>query len=159
MQETYARLVGLDTVAHVRNGKTYMFQVAHSILLTHVRRAKVVGIQTFADMDELGAAADEASPEQQVMARDELGRLASAIAALPPKAGEVFKLRRVSGLSQQEVAAHLGISESTVEKHMSRAYHRLMDLFGYGGKPVAGASKGSAEELRRRYVEGDRSRN
>jgi RNA polymerase sigma-70 factor (ECF subfamily) len=43
-----------------------------------------------------------------------------AVRELPVQCRRVFVLRKVYGLSQQEVARHLGISEATVEKHVAK---------------------------------------
>jgi RNA polymerase sigma-70 factor (ECF subfamily) len=43
-------------------------------------------------------------------------------------------LRRIDGLTQREVAERLGISVSTVEKHIASAMRRLSDAFAYGGE-------------------------
>lgn len=103
----------------MRNPKTYAFQSAYSVLITHVRRSRVTAFQTVSDIDQLGAIADEPSPEHRVADRDELQHLGEAIAALPPQVREVFTLRKVESLPQRKVAHRLGISESTFEKHMS----------------------------------------
>jgi RNA polymerase sigma factor (sigma-70 family) len=148
VQETYARLIALDSVEHIRNSRNYMFQAAHSVLMTHLRRSKVVSFVTVADVEELGVAASEASPEHQAADRDELQRLAEAIAGLPPKVRDVFVLRRIHGLAQRDVARRLGVSESTVEKHMSRGFHVLMEMFGRCGKRSDRASKSVEKEVR-----------
>jgi len=148
VQETYARLISLDSVEHVRNSRNYMFQTAHSVLMTHLRRSKVVSFVTVADVEQLGLAAAEASPERQAADRDELQRLAEAIAGLPARMRDVFVLRRVHGLAQRDVALRLGVSESTVEKHMSRSFHLLMEMFGRCGKPEVDASRSAVAEVK-----------
>jgi RNA polymerase sigma factor (sigma-70 family) len=140
IQETYTRLISAASVEHVRNPRTYAFQTAHSVLVDHVRRSKVIALSTVSDLEALGAVSMEPSPEHQIIAQDELQRLAEAILALPKRIGEVFRLRRIDGLSQREVAKRLGISESTVEKHMSRSFLLMLDLFGRGAIPPAEAS-------------------
>jgi RNA polymerase sigma factor (sigma-70 family) len=130
VQETYARLIAVESVAQVRNVKAYAFQTAHSVMASHVRRAKVVSFQHVSDMDQLGVAAGEAGPEAQAIGHQELQRLARAIARLPAKVRRVFMLRRIDGLSQRDVARRLGLSESTVEKHMGRALLLLLESFG-----------------------------
>jgi RNA polymerase sigma-70 factor (ECF subfamily) len=140
VQETYARLVSAESVAGVRDPRTYAFSAAHSVILTHVRRARVVSFQAMADLDVLGAVSPDAAPERQLLDRQELRRLAEALAALPPKTARIFSLRRVHGLSQRQIAERLALPESTVEKHISRAIHALMVRFGRGGKPRSRAS-------------------
>src|SRR3546814_3805048 len=74
------------------------------------------------------------SQEQCAIDRDELRHLAHAIAAMPPQTREAFMLRRVHGLPQREIAVRMQLSESTVEKHISRGIRFLIDWFGHRGK-------------------------
>jgi RNA polymerase sigma factor (sigma-70 family) len=150
VQETYAILCGLETIDHIRNPRQYAFQTAYSVVLRHVRHAKVVPMRTFNDLDQLQIALPDASPEQMAIDRDSLGELARFIATLPGRAQQVFILRRVEGLSQRDIAQKLHISESTVEKHISKALRLLSDHFGHGGEGGGDASTtGIAEECRK----------
>lgn len=156
VQETYAVLVQRADVASIRNPRSYAFQVAKSILLQDLRRSRVVAIGSVTDLEMLDQPADMPSPEQQAIGRDELARVATAIAAMPRQTRRAFQLRRVEGLSQRDVAAALGLSESTVEKHFVRGIKLLMQQFGRGGKASSDASISSDEG--RAFAE-DRARN
>lgn len=134
VQETYTRLMTAESVAHIRDVRSYFFQVAGSVVIDNLRRLKVISIASAPSFDALDTPSDEPSPERQVMDRDELQRLAILIARLPGKVRDVFTLRRIHGLSQREVAARLGLAESTVEKHMSRGFLMISDWLGHGGK-------------------------
>ncbi len=160
IQETYTRLIAAESVQHVLDAKSYTFQVAGSVVIDHLRRMKVVSISSVPDLDTLEVVSDEPSPERQVIDREELHRLANAIAGLPAKVRDVFTLRRIYGLSQREVAEKMGISESTVEKHMSRGFFIMLERLGHGGnEPFHPSSSGSAKiEARRSHVRKDRSR-
>lgn len=63
--------------------------------------------------------------EAAMLAREDAAALASAIAALPEKAGQVFRLHKIDGLSHADIAARLGISRSGVEKHIAVAMAHL----------------------------------
>lgn len=141
VQEVYARLVALYSVDHVDNPKTYAFQVASSVVINHIRRLKVVAIDSVASFEHLDVADDVASPEQVVVDRDELRRLETTLASLPARVAEVFRLRRIEGLSQREVAQRLGLAESTVEKHMARGAVLVAERFKTGGIAQPPASK------------------
>ena len=73
---------------------------------------------------------------------------AQMIAALPGKVRDVFTLRRVYGLSQRDVAAKLGLAESTVEKHMARGFLIMLVQFGYGGNAPPQPSSSGSEKAR-----------
>lgn len=148
VQETYAKLIMLENVSAIVNPRAYVFQTAYSILINHVRRSRVVSFQAVHDIDQLGVMADEATPEDTLIGRDELYRLAQAISGLPGKIRDVFVLRRVKGLSQREVAKTLNLSESTVEKHMSRGFFLLMGAFSHGGNAEVRTSRAWGTKLR-----------
>ncbi len=130
VQETYARLAMLDDVSGIRNCRSYFFQAAQSVILSHVRHQRIVPIYAVDDVELHGMAGQEASPEVQAVDRDALFRIARIIANLPDQPRRVFVLRRVEGLSQRETAQNLRLSESTVEKHMARALRLFMDAVG-----------------------------
>lgn len=126
IQESYARLAGLESVDHVREPRAYLFTAARSLVHQHLRRAQVVAIETVAELDGLGVAAPRASPERFASSRQQLALAQRLLAGLPGRCREVFRMRRIEGLSQREVAARLRISQSTVEKHMIKALRLLM---------------------------------
>jgi RNA polymerase sigma factor (sigma-70 family) len=141
VQETYAVLAGLPGVAHIVSPRAYAFQTAQSIILRHLRRARVVRIDAVGDASDLDAVLDAPSPEQQAAARQDLRFALAVIAAMPPKRRQAFTLRKIEGLSQREIARRMGISESTVEKHIGHALHMLMDAV----KQAEGRTEGSGE--------------
>ena len=57
--------------------------------------------------------------------RQRLALLTRALSDLPDKTSAIFRLHKFEGLSYAEVAARLGISRSSVEKHMMDALRHL----------------------------------
>lgn len=154
IQETYATLARLDDVGHVRNPRAYLFTVAQSLVLQHVRRASIVSIEVVAEVDALDASHDHRSPDRHAMARQELHRVGMLIAALPARCRQAFVLRKVHGLTQREIAKRMRISESTVEKHIGKGVRLLaaaMADAACGGdteKEPAGAGSGHGKASR-----------
>lgn len=140
VQETYARLSTLESVSGIRDPKTYFFQTAHSIIVSHVRRSRIVPILAVGHLEAFEMASDQPGPETQVADHQELQRLAEAMAKLPGKIRDVFVLRRVHDLTQRQVAERLGLSENTVEKHMSKGFSLIASLFDRGGNASPQAS-------------------
>jgi RNA polymerase sigma factor (sigma-70 family) len=130
VQESYAILARLERTDHIRNPQAYFFSTARSVILAHLRRAKVVSIDAVEELDRLGLPFDGTSPEQQTSDRQELRRLAQTLEQLPDKCRQAFILRKVEGLSHRQIAQHMDISPSTVEKHIASALSRIMRLYG-----------------------------
>ncbi|KRA65332.1 RNA polymerase subunit sigma-24 [Caulobacter sp. Root656] len=147
IQEAYTILAELETVDAIRHPRAYLFQVARSVIMRHVRRARIVPIHTVGDLERLEQAENAASPEQYAIDRDELRQLAHAIAAMPLKTREAFVLRRVRDMPQREIAARMRISENTVETHISRGILFLIDWFGRGGNKRSQTSKTLEAEI------------
>jgi RNA polymerase sigma-70 factor (ECF subfamily) len=147
IQEAFAKLVAIPSVVGIRDPRTYLFQVAKSVVASHLRSQKIVAI-TVSDTDILDLAGDEPSAEVRLSDRQELLRLAEGIAALPEPTRTIFKLRRIDQLPQREIAQRLRMPESTVEKHVSRAIFQMSSLLGRGGKRRVVASKNRVEAKR-----------
>lgn len=60
-------------------------------------------------------------PDEELTLKEIKRRLEVASAKLPDKCQQVFMLSRFEHLSQQEIASRLGISLSTVKKHLTKA--------------------------------------
>ncbi len=147
IQEAYTILAELESVEGIRHPRAYLFQVARSIIVRHVRRARIVAIHAVDDLERLEHPDEAASPERLAIDRDELRQLARAIAAMPAKTQEAFVLRRVKGLPQREIAAQMRISENTVETHISRGILFLIDWFGSGGNQRSRTSRKTELEI------------
>lgn len=50
-----------------------------------------------------------------------INAVTEAMDRMAPKCLEVFRLRKIDGLSHTEIAERLGISKKTVERHITRA--------------------------------------
>ena len=70
--------------------------------------------------------------------------LLRAVNGLPPKCRDVFVLRMIEGLSQREIAERLGITVSTVEKHLARGLRHCKDSLA--AQQADGAPGGEAPQ-------------
>jgi RNA polymerase sigma-70 factor (ECF subfamily) len=60
-----------------------------------------------------------------LVAKERVRLLAEAVAALPPKMGQAFRLHKLEGQSQAETARAMGVSVKMVEKHIQAAIANL----------------------------------
>jgi len=124
-QEVYVRVYEAAVVERPIAVKPFLFATAHNLLVARARREKIVSIETFADVDELGLATDDLSPERHAGGRLELGLLQRALEALPARCRQVVSLRRIAGYSQREVAGEMGITEDTVQRQIAIGMRQL----------------------------------
>lgn len=126
VQECYCRLARLTDVSRIAEPRAYLFTIARNIALEHRRRASVVRLETLSDTAEGQGGVDFLSPDRIVEARQDLGRLQSALDTLSERARQIFILRKVEGLSQKEIAEKLGITEAIVENDASRSLRAVL---------------------------------
>lgn len=127
-----ARRSGLPT-----NTRAYMFTLARNHLINHAKRARIVSFETIADLDAIGRETDIFETERSLTARDELRHAKAGIEKLPPRCREVIELRKLNGLSTQEVADVLGVTTETIRQHLKYGMKALIDhMLGGSGKIV-----------------------
>lgn len=69
-------------------------------------------------LDSDNLISDAESAEDRLLSREREGAYREAIAALPPRCREVIELRTMHELSYKEMSHRLGLSVSTLEKHI-----------------------------------------
>ena len=78
---------------------------------------------------EQGSVITDDPTGEAIREKELLAELETTIRALPEKCQLVFRLSRGQGFSHREIARELGVSENTIESHMSRALHTLRSRF------------------------------
>ncbi|HEY5239665.1 MAG TPA: RNA polymerase sigma factor [Rhizomicrobium sp.] len=127
-QDVYARTFESARRKIPSPARPFVFTIARNLVIDRARREHVVPIEAVADLEALGVALDAPGPERSVIARDELRQLQAAIDRLPPKCREVVVLGRIEGLSGRQIAARLGIAETTVSDHLTAGMYALIDM-------------------------------
>jgi RNA polymerase sigma factor (sigma-70 family) len=125
-QEAYVKMLQLErcpgTASFMRH---YLFRVAENLAVDRIRqRYSRSRIDQLTSMDDLF---QEAVAERTVMAGQELALLRAAVAELPEKYREAFRLIKLEDQSFQQAAHLMQLSERMVRKYITRAliYIRL----------------------------------
>lgn len=143
VQETYVRLCQVGNVEKIRNPRSYMFKTVKNLALDHVKRAEHrLSVHWDEDPEQgyTGARVDADDVYQQSAAREEFAHFCEAVRKLPAQCRRVFVLKKVYGYSQREIAEELGLSESTVEKHVALGVRRCHEFMNdqLGQEPAKG---------------------
>lgn len=118
VHETFARIIGYAGWREIENTRAFALRALKNCAIDAARRRSVVSISAISDLDRIDPPDPAPGPEMLLLAQDELRHLLNLVAALPPQCRKVFTLRKVYDFSHAEIAVRLGISVSTVEKHL-----------------------------------------
>jgi RNA polymerase sigma factor (sigma-70 family) len=148
VQETYVRIYALPDYTRVESPKGLLFRIAHNLAMERARRHKSQATDTMADLESLRVYSNEAPPEEQTDARRRFESFCVAVERLPPLCRRVFVLRKVHRLSQAEISEVLGVSTSTIEKHVAKGLVRCRDYLRESGLLDVTEAKARSRSLR-----------
>jgi RNA polymerase sigma factor (sigma-70 family) len=125
VQEAYARIwvLPLDSIKHPR---AYFSTIIKNLVAEQARRAKIVPMERMGEIEALNIVSEEPGPERHASARETLEHLRNTLDTLPPQCRRAFELRKIEGLTIQQAAGELGITESAVEKLLARALSKIL---------------------------------
>lgn len=125
VQEVFVRLSRRKGLASIENIEGYLFETAASVAIDLHRRGRVRSSDRHDVYDEDQHAVADFASDRVVEGRQELALVLAALRELPERSRNVFILARLERLRHAEIARRLGISVSTVEKHVVRALAHL----------------------------------
>lgn len=126
VQDAFSNLVNTSRQRQIDDPKAYLTRAARNLALNHLRHLRH-GIEVSVEDQVYNAIADQrASPEMELLYRQELRRLLAALSALPPRRREIFILHRFEEFTYGEIADRFGLSRRTVINHVINA---LDDLY------------------------------
>lgn len=124
MSEVLVRAYAVTDWERITAGRSFLFTIARNLMIDEARRTKIVAFEAIADLELLQSDQDL---EAQLHARDELRLVQDIVERFPPKPRRVFLSRRVQEKSPSEIAGEMGLSVSTIEKHLAKAVALLTE--------------------------------
>lgn len=126
-QTLWLRIQKVEDDPPIRDKRSFLFALAANVAWDHGRElARQRKIQAEAEAILWGPEAG-ASTDTMMIAREELARVLEAADDLSEPTRTIFWLNRIENVPQREIAARLGVSRTTVEKHIRRALSLLGD--------------------------------
>jgi RNA polymerase sigma-70 factor (ECF subfamily) len=108
--------------------RPFVFTVARNLLINRVKHEQVVPFESVENLEELYLAIDEPAPDRVIIARQELRRLQIALDELSERHRSAIVLRKVQGLSVREISQRAGISEKSIERHLTEGMRSLANI-------------------------------
>lgn len=123
-QESFLKAYATELQRPIEQPKSFLFQIARNEALSRLRKQSL-RIQEYIEEIDASLVADESTPaDAQAEQQQMLGIFCEAIATLPLQCRKAFILRMTYGMSHKEIAVKMGISVSTVEKHLALGLQR-----------------------------------
>ena len=125
--DTFLRVLGQPhQLAQVREPRAWLTTIAHGLAVDQARRKALER----AYLEALACQPESSYPsaETQAMLMDCLARIDAMLDGLHPRSRTVLLLSRLDGLGYLEIARQMGVSLSTVEKHMATALRHCVAM-------------------------------
>jgi RNA polymerase sigma-70 factor (ECF subfamily) len=128
-QEVFARFAARERASGaeaIMGDRFYLYRMARNLAVDHLRQRRR-DINVSVSPEALDRIADQMpSPERTAHDNADVRRVRAALAELPERTRQVVCLARLDGLTHREVAEHLRISDSSVQKHLAKATQHVM---------------------------------
>jgi len=123
-QSTFVRVLTASgqRLEELAEPRAYLTTVAQRLLANHLRRRQIerAYLEALASLPEPVAPA----PEVRLMVLETLCAIDRLLDGLPVVARKAFLLWRLEELTQEEIAEQLGLSRTTVRRHLAAAAER-----------------------------------
>ena len=134
VQNVFIKIWESPASINIDNPESFIYQMVRNACLNYIRHLKVVdNLKSKVKDHYLGEELyyiDLVGNKPYILIEKELeGRIIDVMNSLPEKCLAVFRLSRIDGLKNREIAEQLGISLKAVEKHISKALQIYRDNF------------------------------
>lgn len=132
VQTVWLRLASIKGT--VLDPRAYLLRMVYTTVLDRRRSVRRAASRDHLAMTRDRTSVDDhavpADAERALIAREGLAAVEAVLDALGEPGNTIFRRHRLAGENQRAIAADLGVSLSTVEKHLRRAYAALLALRG-----------------------------
>lgn len=126
-QDTFVRVLKRPhSLENVHEPRAWLTTIAHGLAVDHLRRQRLERAyrEAIAQLPE----AVVPCAKTQLLLLEALARIDALLDGLNPRARAAFLLSRLEGLTYPQIAEHLGVSLSSVEKYMATAIRHCYEV-------------------------------
>ncbi len=130
LQELWLKIASAPT-GPIAQPLSYLYRSANNLMLDRYR-SQQQAVRRDQDWTEAATTipgqSDDPSSERRLIAREQLRLAQAALDALGERTAAIFRRHRIDGVGQRDIAAEFGVSLSTVESDLRRAYRAMIEL-------------------------------
>jgi RNA polymerase sigma-70 factor (ECF subfamily) len=149
VQEAFITSYAAARTQDIRDPQAFMMRVARNLALDHVGRAEHRLNCSLEELSERELLRDD-DTALHCQSQERFLAFCRAVATLPLCCRRVFILKKVYGLSLNEIGEHLDLSVSTVEKHVAKGLALVMAQMMKQGHAEDGEIDASANDAPQR---------
>jgi len=120
IHDAYLRVLERNEPEQIENPRAFLYRTAMNLVIDRHRRHLVRKAEPLEVLD-LDERWHSPAPSQSMQMNQRLALMQRALDELSAPCRDSFLLRKLDGMSHQQIAEHLGISRSLVEKHIVNA--------------------------------------
>lgn len=120
VQESYLKALGAEKKHEISSPKAFLFRIARNEALKELQKKSRRITDYLDDLDIPEGATSDNLVEDSSIAKQRFGLFCQSTVEMSPRCRKAFLMCKVYGFSYKEIASHLGISVSGVEKHIAR---------------------------------------
>ena len=117
-QETFIRAFLAEKKGDIQHPKAYIYRVARNLAFETLKKKSNQLTNYIEDSCDQSLLNSGENIENNMVVTEKFDRVKAAIADMPPQCQRVFIMHKVYGFKYREISQQLGISVSTVEKHI-----------------------------------------
>jgi RNA polymerase sigma factor (sigma-70 family) len=130
LQDLYVRVATTDA-GPVAQPLSYLYRAANNLMVDRFRSRRQAERREQDWSDAAGPTepdrSDAPPPDRSLVARETLAGVQAVLDGLGARTATIFRRHRIEGVQQRDIARELGVSLSTVEADLRRAYRALLD--------------------------------
>ncbi len=135
LQEVFLKLWEIRaTLDSSKNIKSFLFKICINLIYDSIRRKNIE--QAYLDYSGKNLTSSGDNTWHEVIYNDMLNNLQQLVNSMPEQRRRIFRLSKEEGLSNEEIAGQLNLSQRTVENQLYRAVSFLKEKFGSGSIPA-----------------------
>ena len=137
IQEAFLRLHEYCRKTEVRDEEAFLVRTVSNLAINEYRHEQVINFarETVEELEQtVGLSEPGPGPERICAAQQRLEEIAKTLGAVSERTCQIFLAQR-AGYSYEEIAADLGITPRTVQKHVARAMFLLIGMRMKEGEP------------------------
>lgn len=135
VQDIYVKIAGLPP-EDIGNPAAYLYRLGTNLMLDRIKHQARSARRDadWRDAETITAGGEDIAPappaDEALAARQRLDQIIATVSELPPPVKEAFRLHKLEGLTHAETARAMGISRSSVEKHIMASLKRILAKVG-----------------------------